>query len=83
MHKQISSASGQGIHLQAWIPNLAMTVLINIKKEFLGEYPNDEEELSQFETDMDRRDRVQCTIPLNWQRFQKGHVFPLQLEMKK
>ena len=53
MHKQISSASGQGIHLQAWIPNLAMTVLMNIKEEFAGEYPNDEEESSQIETDMD------------------------------
>ena len=34
MHKQISSVPGQRIHLQAWIPNLAMTLLMNIKGEF-------------------------------------------------
>ena len=53
MHKQISSASGQGIHLQAWIQNLVITVLMNIKEEVFGEYPNDEEESSQIETGME------------------------------
>ena len=52
MHRQISPASGKGIHLQAWITNLAVTLLMNIKEEFFGEYPN-EEESSQIETDMD------------------------------
>ena len=52
MQKQIFSASGQEIHLQAWIPNLAMTVLMSIKEDFFGEYPNDEEESSQIETYM-------------------------------
>ena len=33
MHKQISPASGYGIHLQAWIPKLAITLLKNIKEE--------------------------------------------------
>ena len=36
MHKQVSSASAYGIHLQAWIPNLVMMLLVNIKKEFLA-----------------------------------------------
>ena len=53
MHKQVSSASGKGIHLQAWIPNLAMSILVNIMDEFSGEYPNDEEESSEIETDID------------------------------
>ena len=58
MHKQISSASGQNIHLQAWIPYLTITVLMNIKEEFFGEYSNDEEESSHIETDTDSWDRV-------------------------
>ena len=53
MHRQVSSASGQGIHLQAWIPDLPLKVLMNINEEFFGEYPNIEEESSQIETDMD------------------------------
>ena len=53
MHKQISPASGYGIHLQAWIPHLAVTLLMNKNGGIFGEYLNYEEASGEIETDMD------------------------------